>query len=188
MIDFLSCYSIFIESISSLLTCIATIAGVFIAIKNIEKMQIENRFQSRLQNYLKIVKPYYEVFKVVDILKRKCEAYQSDDKSILNSINHIIKNQLQNSVEKVNEYYSTYISITLDAKIAELLEHILSKCLDIDNYAVDDDIVELLKISEIQQLCENILQLQKELSLECAKLFNIDEKTFEENFKKDRYY
>lgn len=188
MIDFLSCYSIFIESISSFLTCIATIAGVFIAIKNIEKMQIENRFQSRLQNYLKIVKPYYEVFKVVDILKRKCEAYQSDDKSILNSINHIIKNQLQNSVEKVNEYYSTYISITLNAKIAELLEHILSKCLDIDNYAVDDDIVELLKISEIQQLCENILQLQKELSLECAKLFNIDEKTFEENFKKDMYY
>lgn len=188
MIDFLSCYSIFIESISSFLTCIATIAGVFIAIKNIEKMQIENRFQSRLQNYLKIVKPYYEVFKVVDILKRKCEAYQSDEKSILNSINHIIKNQLQNSVEKVNEYYSTYISITLNAKIAELLEHILSKCLDIDNYAVDDDIVELLKISEIQQLCENILQLQKELSLECAKLFNIDEKTFEENFKKDMYY
>ena len=183
----LICYSKLIELSLNFLTCLATIIGAILAVKNIKQISIENRFNIRLENYLKIVKPYFEVFKFIEILNGKCHDVENGDNSQKKSINFVIKNQLQTSIGKVNEYYSTYIFITLNAVISEILEDILNECSIVDGYAVDDDLIELLDVVDIQKTCDKILSLRKALALECAKLFNVDGKTFEDLLKKDAF-
>lgn len=148
--------------------------------KNLNENINAQMFDKRLQQYLKIIVPYFQWFNFVEDIHEKCVAYRQGEKHILRSINHMLNNQFDRTFPIGDEYYTTYLLSIFGKDVTEAIEKIRNEYSNIDRCKVDD--MRGLNVDDIEKYTKNILSLREQLGKALAKLFNVDKKTFKNGF------